>query len=53
MPLNKLLLLLVFFISSYAYTQDMQEGFSYLEAGDYVKAEPFFANDDTTIPVFR
>ena len=32
----------VFFISSFAFSQDMQQGFTYLETGKYAKAESFF-----------
>ncbi len=35
-------LLVLFFISAIAYTQNMQEGFTYLETGKYQKAEAFF-----------
>ncbi|WP_203258745.1 tetratricopeptide repeat protein [Hyunsoonleella ulvae] len=34
--------LLVFFITTLAYAQDMQTGYNYLETGQYTKAESFF-----------
>lgn len=42
MPLKKILVLLVVCFSVFAYAQDMQEGFTYLETGKYTKAEAFF-----------
>ncbi len=35
-------ILILFFITTFAYTQNMQEGFTYLETGQYIKAESFF-----------
>ncbi|MFS4482931.1 tetratricopeptide repeat protein [Hyunsoonleella sp. 2307UL5-6] len=34
--------LIAFFVTTVAYTQNMQEGFTYLETGKYTKAESFF-----------
>jgi tetratricopeptide (TPR) repeat protein len=42
MPLKKLLILLLICSSVFTYAQDMQEGFTYLETGNYTKAETFF-----------
>ncbi|WP_372754534.1 tetratricopeptide repeat protein [Mariniflexile sp.] len=40
---NYLKVCLILF-TSFAYTQEMQEGFTYLETGNYAKAETFFKN---------
>ncbi|MEP1487431.1 MAG: tetratricopeptide repeat protein [Algibacter sp.] len=42
MSLKKLLALLVLLVPALIHAQDMQEGFTYLETGKYVKAESFF-----------
>ena len=42
MKLKFKLLLILIFISSLGFSQDMKEGFRYLETGKYKKAEPFF-----------
>ena len=42
MPLKKVLVLLIMFTSYFAYSQDMQEGFTYLETGKYPNAKTFF-----------
>ena len=42
MKLKSILFLLLFFGSFFAFSQDMQEGFTYLETGKYKKAEIFF-----------
>ncbi|ALJ06484.1 hypothetical protein APS56_15670 [Pseudalgibacter alginicilyticus] len=42
MPNKYYIKLCLFIITSFAYAQDMQEGFSYLETGKYAKAETFF-----------
>ncbi|MFI1773301.1 tetratricopeptide repeat protein [Thalassobellus citreus] len=42
MSIKNHVILLVFFISTLVYSQNMQEGFTYLETGNYQKAESFF-----------
>ena len=42
MPLNKQLLLSFLTLLNFSYSQNMEEGYSYLETGKYAKAETFF-----------
>jgi len=41
-PLKNQLLLLILFVYTLTSAQNMQEGFTYLETGEYLKAESFF-----------
>lgn len=42
MSFKKLFILLLFLVSIFGYSQNMQEGFNYLETGKYAKAETYF-----------
>lgn len=42
MTIKNNIVFLVFFITTIAYSQNMQEGFTFLETGKYAKAETFF-----------
>jgi len=42
MNIKNHIILIVLFITALGYTQNMQEGFTYLETGKYTKAESFF-----------
>ena len=44
MPFKKYLIYLMLFVSFTIAAQDMKEGFTYLETGNYTKAEVFFKN---------
>ena len=44
MKFKSILLLILLLTVSLSYSQDMQEGFTYLETGKYTKAETFFQN---------
>ncbi|KJD33700.1 hypothetical protein PW52_13820 [Tamlana sedimentorum] len=44
MNIKKSLICLILFLVNYTYSQNMQEGFNYLERGNYKEAETFFKN---------